>query len=145
MEKTQRAHPQLVNRTDTTFVIDFHPHVGDRALATYEYQKELNGANGHFHHLILAVGKGSHFKHSTYAAARIGERVATDWIEDKIELRDPRGDVVKPVRDAPAPTPADLQSNRGAPEAFAGLAKLDFKTCVISGSKIKIRPDKLAV
>ena len=145
MEKTQRANPQLVDRSDTTVVIDFHPHVGDRALATYEYQKQFNGANGHFHHLILCIGKGYHFKHSTYAAARVGERVATDWIEDKVELRDPKGIVVKPIRDAPAPTSEDLKLYRGCAEAYAGLGKLDLKTCVLAGSKIKIRPDKLAV
>jgi hypothetical protein len=146
MEKTARQHPQSAwcSRGDSTFVIDFHPHVGDRALATYEYHKMFDGANGRMLHVVLAVNGGSHKKHSVFAAERLSQKVATDWMEEHFVLCDKGGNAVRPVRDAPGPTPDELQRYPGCTEAHLGLTKLQWQVCTLVGSKIKLRPDKLS-
>jgi hypothetical protein len=146
MEKTARLHPQAAwcSRADSTCIVDFHPHVGDRVLATYEYHKQYNGANGHMMHVVLAVGGGSHKKHSMFAAERLSQKVATDWMNENFILHDPSGNAVKPIRDAPGPTAEELLMYPGCTEAHLGLTKLQWQACALVGSKIKLRPDKLA-
>jgi hypothetical protein len=56
---------------DKTIVVDFHPHVGDRALATYEMIKEAGGAFGELHHIIVSLGSGLQRRHASYAAERV--------------------------------------------------------------------------
>jgi hypothetical protein len=45
---------------DVLLVLDFHPHVGDRAMASYELLKNLDGTLGNVHHIMVGVGSGQH-------------------------------------------------------------------------------------
>jgi hypothetical protein len=105
--------------------------------------QELGGANGHLHHVILAIGKESHAKHSVFTSERVAQMAANDWMEEKISLHDPSGQVLRPVKNAPEPTHEELRSYPGCVEAHLGLSKLNFQACALVGNKIKIRTDKL--
>jgi hypothetical protein len=145
-EKTMRVQASMkwLERADKTIIVDFHPHVGDRALATYEMVRESGGAFGELHHIIVSLGKGLQSKHAAYAAERVACHAAGEWLSESLILSGPDGQIVRPVRDAPAPTADELKLYPGSAEAIQGVHKLPFRTCCLVGSKIKIRPDKLA-
>lgn len=140
----QQAACTWIQREDKTIVIDFHPHVGDRALVTYELIKESGGSLGELHHIIVAVGKGRAHKHACYAAERVACHAAGEWISESLTLSGADGHPVRPVRDAGKPTSEELKMYPGSAEALAGVNSLPLQTCSIVGNKIKIRPDKLA-
>jgi hypothetical protein len=140
----QQASSSWIQREDKTIVIDFHPHVGDRALVSYELIKESGGSLGELHHIIVAVGKGRAFKHASYAAERVACHAAGQWIGESLTLSGADGHPVRPVRDAGKPTVDELKLYPGSAEALAGVNRLPLQACCMVGNKIKIRPDKLA-
>lgn len=140
----QRAGSKWLQRADKTIVVDFQPHVGDRALASHEFAKTSGGSHGALHHIIVAVGKGVHHKHACYAAERVACVAAGEWLGETLTMTGPDGQVVRPVRDAGPPTQQELMLYPGAAEALAGVHKLEFRSCSVVGNKVKIRADKLA-
>jgi len=146
LEKTelQRTTSKWLQRADHTVLVDFQPHVGDRVLATHEFRKEFDGANGELHHIIVAVGKGHQQKNACFAAERVACTAAGEWMGETLTLSGPDGHVVRPVRDALPPTEEEMAFYPGSAMAVAGIYKLEFQICAFVGNKIKIRPDKLA-
>jgi len=136
---------------DVLLVLDFHPHVGDRAMASYELLKNLDGPLGNVHHIVVGVGSGQHSKFSKFALQRVANEAASEWLDGKLKLhtvvKHPNGasvtEEVKPERDPPEPTEEELRKTPGALEAYRGVGKLQFQACTVVGSKLVIRPDKL--
>ena len=135
---------------DQVLIFDFHAHVGDRTMASYELRKELNLPN--LRHIICGVGQGNHLRSARYTATRLRNRVAEDWLSNALVLTTkktlPSGVIVdqevRPVDEPPPPTEAELSNIPGALRAHRGMGKLELRVCMVSGNKITIRPDKLA-
>ena len=130
------------------YIFDFHAHVGDRAMASYELRKEWPGLR----HVIIGVGTGQHMRSAKYTSTRMSNRVADDWMNGNLVLTEektlPSGQLVdeevRPTEDAPEPTEQELSKIPGALMAHRGISKLEFRVCVAVGNKINIRPEKLA-
>ena len=140
----QQSSSTWTQREDKTIVIDFHLHVGDRAMVSYELIKESGGSLGELHHIILSVGKGRVVQHACYAAERVACHAAGEWMSEALTLSGVDGHPVRPVRDAGKPTVDELKLYPGSAEALAGVYRLPLQACTMVGNKIKIRPDKLA-
>ena len=140
-----------LGKDDSVLLLDFHPHVGDRAMASYEFLKNLDGTLGNMHHIMVGVGSGQHSKFMKFAVQRVANEAATEWLDGNLKLhtvvKHTNGTTetqeVKPERDLPEPTEDELRKTPGALEAYRGVAKLQFQLCTSAGSKVVIRPDKL--
>ena len=152
LARTKRQTPsKWLCKDDQVVLVDFHPHVGDRAMATHELSKSSDGALGRLHHIMVGVGVGHHSKFMKFAGERISHHAASQWLDGTLKLRSmvmlPNGlqveEELKPQTDPPEPTEDELRLTPGALDAYRGMGKLEFKVCSLSGSKIIIRTDKL--
>ena len=132
---------------DDTFIVDFHPCVGDRALGTYQWSKDRRLSHGNFRHIIVKVGQHLHGKQADFTVARVEHKLCKDWLKKNITLfeKGPNGLLVTVIPTEVVPPPSDEELKRvpGGLLAYKGLSALSFKACVLRGSGIKLNPEKL--
>lgn len=144
LAKSKRGEFEWIKPSTKVLVLDMTPFVGDRAMASLSMLAEPVKQCS-LVHIIVQVGKGASAKHGEFTSKRVKQTVAAQWFEDKIELKDDHGRNVKFVTVVPEPSPAELKMLPGAAIAHKGLRQLDLSVCVLSGNRVQIRPDKLAV
>ena len=138
---------------DETVIIDLMPYVGDRAIGVYNYAKSPAAENqGRFRHVIVKMtGSPKDERAALFTVRRLANIITKEWLRRSIVLhdtvRDMRGETevaVYPSDVVPPPTDEQLRSIKGGAAAWRGLAALEFKTCFVRGSKVKIQPARLA-
>jgi hypothetical protein len=151
LTKTKRqSASKWLGKDDRIVVVDFFPHVGDRAMATYELVKASDSTQS-FHHVLVGVGGAQHSKFLKYTAQRLAHQAALDWMDGHLKLhatvQQSNGlqveEQVKPETDAPEVTEDEIRKVPGAWEAYLGISKLELQVCSVVGSRITIRQDKV--
>lgn len=140
----------------TMVVVDLLPHVGDRALATYNYSKSVAAeGRGGFKHVVVTLENSSFppaFKRSAkYAIQRVKNAIFKDWLSGAITLHEPRRQVdgstalvpVRPVTQIPSPTEEQLKKVPGTLLAYKGLHSLPLTVCMVTGGKAVIKEERL--
>ncbi len=146
------AGSKWLSKEDTLLVLDAHPYVGDRVLASCELLRKPSELPCKICHAVCAVSSTSFAKHAAFATQRLGVKLSKQWLEKTFalyeEVKDKSGKLVEqqvsPSETVPEPTEDDMRVYPGALMAFQGVSSLTFKVCAVLNGKIKILPEKLA-
>ncbi len=148
------AGSKWLGKDDLIMVIDAHPFVGDRLLASYELLRKPTGPGFpcKMCHAVCAVQSTSFAKHAAFASQRLQVKVSKQWLDKSLplyeEVVDKAGKTVE-QRVTPSdviadPTEEDMRAYPGAILAFEGVSALKLKVCAVLNGKVKILPEKLA-
>lgn len=135
---------------DETFIADFTPHVGDRAMGTLLVRDDANV--GTLRHVVLDSGYKRMGQGASFTLSRVANEVAEQWMNrtrilyDRVQ--DGMGNYTKtpkqPISTVPEPDEALLKQTPGVFEAWKGLSNLELKVCTVAGAKIVVSPEKVA-
>jgi len=139
---------------DEVVIVDLLPFVGDRALATHNMVKEANTeVKAKLRHIVVGVTSDpkAGMRCASFALKRVSNTMRNEWfakqlvLHDRVQSASGIADVpVHPCDACPPPTPEQLRTIKGGEQAYKGLAGVDFKVCVLQGSKVKIQAARLA-
>ena len=132
--------------SDLAVVIDFHPYVGDRALAVHELRKkeELGGTAGDLRYIFVNSGNFTHAMQTKFAKQRLVHQLMDQWMSGKLNLP-VEGPHIRPELQTPEPTKDDFRWYTGSEAAYKGVHTVQFKAMQYSGGKVLLRHDRQMV